>query len=60
MTFINDTFPFHWKSKHKQVKGKNYAGYVQIWQQFFIHKVVPYLNDFWNLFLNKVYLKDEW
>ena len=27
---------------------------------FIIYKVVDYLNDFWNLFLDKVYLKNEW
>ena len=26
---------------------------------FVIYKVVRYLNEFWNLFLDKVYLKDE-
>ena len=27
---------------------------------FLTYEVVHYLNDFWNLFLNKVYLKNEW
>ena len=26
---------------------------------FFIYKVVHYLNDFWSLFLDKIYLKNE-
>ena len=27
---------------------------------FLIYKVVHYLNDSWNLLLDKVYLKNEW
>ena len=38
-------------SKVKQ----NHKGHVQIWQHFFIYKVVHSLNDFWNLFFDKVY-----
>ena len=31
-------------------------GHVQIWHYF---SLFTYLNDFWNLFLDKIYLKNE-
>ena len=47
---------FHCKSDHKQAKSNK----IKILILFFlIYKVVHYLNDFGNLFLGKVYLKNE-
>ena len=52
MTFITDTFLSHWKGEHNQVKSHWTCGSLAV---FFIYKVVHCLNDFWNVFLDKVY-----
>ena len=62
MTFTISTFQFHWKSEHNQVK------WNKITQDkhkpdsiFFIYKAATCLNDFWNLFLDKVcIIKGNW
>ena len=56
MTFIIGTFQSHCINVHNQVKWNKIT-----WDMyksdsiFFIYKIVHYLNDFWNLFLNKFY-----
>ena len=62
MTFIIAIFQFHYKMEHKQVKWDKIKRVICKSERgmFIIYKVVDYLNDFWNLFLDKVYLKNEW
>ena len=62
MTFIIAIFQFHCKKEHKQVKWDKIKRVICKSDRgmFIIYKVVDYLNDFWNLFLDKVYLKNEW
>ena len=56
MTFIIGIFQSHCINEHNQVKWNKVT-----WDMyksdsiFFIYKIVHYLNDFWNLFLNKFY-----
>ena len=60
MTFLIDIFKFHFKSEQEQVKSNKFR--QDMWKSdsiFAIYQVVHYLNDFWNLFLDKVYLKNE-
>ena len=62
MTFIIGTFQFHCKSEQhiKQREIKSHGTYANQTLFFFIYKVVHYFNDFWKLFLDNVYLKNEW
>ena len=61
MTFAIDTFQLHCKNEHKQVKwDKITGGYAYLTVFFLIYNEVHYLNEFRNLFLDKVYLKNEW
>ena len=67
MTFIIGIFKFHCKNEHKQVNWNGIKGnmcksestfpYLQL---FLIYNVVEDLNDFWNLFFDKVYCKSKW
>ena len=57
MTFVIGGFQFYSKSEHKQVKWNKTTGNLPVF--FVTNKVVQNLNDFWNLFLYKVYLKNE-
>ena len=53
-------FQFNCKSEHKQVKLNEIKQIICTSDSFFlIYKVLCYLTDFWNLFLDKVYLKNE-
>ena len=59
MTFIIGIFQFHGKIEQKQVKIKKIKWNMFKSDSFFlIYKVLEYLNEFWNLFLDKVYLKN--
>ena len=61
MTFIIEAFQSHCKSEHNQVKWNKITR--DMWKSdyfFVICKVVHCWNDFWDLFLDKVYLKNEW
>ena len=61
MPFIIDAFLFHCKSDHKQGKPNKVTGiYVNQTVFFLINRAVHDLNNFWNLFLDKLYLKNEW
>ena len=62
MTFIVIISQFHCKSEHKQVKWNKVTRDMckSDGISLLTYKVVHYLNDFWNLFLDKVYLKNEW
>ena len=61
MNFIIFTFQFHCKSEHKQVKwNKIIRDMCKCHSIFLIYKVVHYLNDFLNLFLDNISLKNEW
>ena len=54
-------FQFHCKNEHKQVKwNKIKWDMCKFDNIFLIYQGTYYLNDFWNLFLDKVYLKNEW
>ena len=56
MTFIIGNFQSYCKSEHFQVKwNKITQNMCKSDSMFFIYKIVHYLNDFWNLFLGKVY-----
>ena len=56
MTFIIATFQSHCKSEHNQVKwNKITRDTYKSGSIFVIYKVVHYLIDFWNLFLEKFY-----
>ena len=59
MTFIIGTFQSHCKSERNQSEIKSHRIYANLTVFFLIYKVVLYLNDFRNLFLDKVYLKNE-
>ena len=59
MAFIIGIFQFHGKIEQKQVKIKKIKWNMFKSDSFFlIYKVLEYLNEFWNLFLDKVYLKN--
>ena len=58
MTFIIGTFLFNCKSEHKQIKWNKVTRHMCKSDSISpYYKVVHYLNDFWNLFTDKVYLK---
>ena len=59
MAFIIATFQSHCKSEHNQVKWNKITTAI-LTVFFLIYKVVRYLNGFWNSFLDKVYVKNEW
>ena len=59
MTFIIGTFESHCKSEYNQVKWNKITRDVNLTVFFLIYKVVHYLNDLWDLFLDKLYLKNE-
>ena len=60
MTFIIGIFQVHWKIEQKQVKCNKIKGEMcKFDKMFLVYKVLHYLNNFWNLFLDKVYLKNE-
>ena len=60
MTFLIGIFQFRCKNEHQQVKSnKIKQGIVKSDSFFLIYKAVQYLNGFKNLFLDKVYLKNE-
>ena len=44
--------------KKGEIKSHGTCGNLTVF--FLFYKVVHYLNDFWNLFLDKVYFKNEW
>ena len=62
MTFIIGTFQFQCKSEQhiKQREIKSHGTYANQTLFFLIYKVVHYFNDFWKLFLDNVYVKNEW
>ena len=61
MTSIIGTFQSHFKSEHNQESEiKSHGTFANLTVFFLIYKVVHYLNDLWNLFIDKVYLKNEW
>ena len=61
MTFIIGTFQSQCKSEHNQIKwNKITRDMCKTDSIFFIYKIVHHLNDFWNLFLDKIYLYSEW
>ena len=56
MTFITGAFQSHCKSEHNQVKwNKTTQNMCKSDSIIFIYKIVHYLNDFWDLFLDKIY-----
>ena len=56
MTFIICTFQPYCKSEHNQVKQNKITGDMCKSDSIFvIYKVIHYLNEIWNLFLDKVY-----
>ena len=60
MTFIIDTFQSNCKSEHNQVSEiKSHGTCASLTIFFLLYEVVYYLNDFWNLFDDKVYVKNE-
>ena len=60
MTFIIGAFQFHCRSEHKQVKWNKITWDLSKSESLFPYlQKVHYLNDFLNLFLDKIYLKNE-
>ena len=58
--FIFDTFQKIAKvSTKKQREVKSHGTCANLTIVFLIYKVVQYVDDFWNLFLDKVYLKNN-
>ena len=61
MTFIIEAFQPHCKSEQNQVKWKKTTrDLFKSDYCFLIYKEVHCLNGFWDLFLDKAYLKNEW
>ena len=58
MTFIISIFQFVSTNSWKEMKWKEICANLTV--LFFIHNVLLYLNDFWNLFFDKVYFKNKW
>ena len=54
MNFIIGIFQIHFRTEHKQVKWNNAIVF------FLVYRVVHYLNGFWRLLIDKVYLENEW
>ena len=54
MNFIIGIFQTHFRTEHKQVKWNNAIVF------FLVYRVVHYLNGFWRLLIDKVYLENEW
>ena len=60
MTFIINFIQFQCKREHKQVKRNKIKQDMCKSDSFFlIYKALPYFNDFCNIFLDMVYLKNE-
>ena len=62
--FIISIFQFHYKSENKQVKWneiqRDMCKCDSIFRYLQRGTLLKYLIDFWNLFLDKVYLKNKW
>ena len=61
MTFIIGTFQSHCRSERNRVKwNKITRDMCKSDSIFLIYKLLYCLNDYWNLFPDKIYVKNEW
>ena len=65
LKYVNDFYNCHlsillqrWTQTRKEAKLSETCAHLTVFLH--IYKVINYLNDFWNLFLVKVHLKNEW
>ena len=59
LNYFNDFYHWHLSLK-KLCEIKLNKTHANLTVFFIIYKVVHNLNDFWNLLLDKIYLKNEW